>query len=146
MKITFSCPKNKKQHVNLNSKKVLTTKTNPTGESVFSHQKFEFHDLKEAQQTGFNSIPSISIENMIIGVSEAGWSGDWHNEPFPLIGISLCSLVELEVSSGEKQIIKKGDLVIGLDTHGQGHRTANIGKEENLLVAFQLCPHVVKNI
>ncbi len=146
MKTPINYPKNQKQQASLNSKNVLTIEARPTGESFFSHQKLEFHDLKEAQQTGFNSIPSISIENMIIGASEPEYFGDWHPAPFPLLFITLEGIHEVEVYGGEKRALRKGEMLFEAADGKPVHRSTTIGNENTCAVVIEFSRDYKNNL
>ena len=53
----------------------------------------------------------------------------WHNVVCREYVITLEGRAEIEVSSGEKRQVGKGDVLLAEDISGQGHKTQVIGKK-----------------
>lgn len=48
---------------------------------------------------------------------------DWHTSGAGGVTVMLGGWMELEIGSGEKRRLETGDLLLALDTTGQGHRS-----------------------
>lgn len=59
---------------------------------------------------------------------------DWHNVPTPQFAVNMTGTLEVEVSSGQKQLIGPGDLVFLEDATGKGHITRLQSPVSNLFI------------
>ncbi len=59
----------------------------------------------------------------------SGGSYEWHQDPVPRFVITLSGTLEFEVKSGEKFIIRPGDILLAQDNSGSGHTWRLIGDE-----------------
>ena len=58
-----------------------------------------------------------------------GYIYPWHNVVCREYVVIIDGKAEVEVGDGEKRIFKKGDVLLGEDLTGQGHRTRVLGKK-----------------
>ncbi len=58
--------------------------------------------------------------------------GDWHPAPRRQYVLFLAGETEIEVSDGEKRIIRAGDVLLVEDTFGKGHRNRRLSPEPEL--------------
>lgn len=49
--------------------------------------------------------------------------GEWHNSAMAGLSIVLRGSWAIEASDGEKRVLRPGDMLVMLDTTGQGHRS-----------------------
>jgi len=68
---------------------------------------------------------------------EAGATFHWHNAPQPQYIIYLEGEVEVQASSGEKRIMKPGDVLFATDLTGQGHITKTLTKGKSIIITTQ---------
>ena len=71
-------------------------------------------------------------------VAPAGWEGDWHPSPHRQMLVVLKGELEMEVSDGEVRRLRPGDVSIGEDTSGKGHRSLVIGEADCVLAIVHL--------
>jgi hypothetical protein len=57
------------------------------------------------------------------------WEYAWHNVVCREYVITIDGEAEIEVGSGEKRVLRKGDILLAEDLTGQGHRTRVLGKK-----------------
>lgn len=58
--------------------------------------------------------------------------GGWHTAPQRQYVLFLAGKTEIEVSDGEKRILKTGDVLLVEDTTGKGHRNRRLSAEPEL--------------
>lgn len=58
-----------------------------------------------------------------------GWVYTWHTVVCREYVVTLEGEAEIEVGTGEKRVLRKGDVLLAEDLVGQGHRTRVIGKK-----------------
>ncbi len=58
-----------------------------------------------------------------------GWMYTWHNVVCPEYVITINGSAEIEVGSGEKILLRRGDVLLAEDMVGQGHRTRVVGRK-----------------
>ena len=58
--------------------------------------------------------------------------GDWHPAPRRQYVLFLAGETEIEVSDGEKRILRAGDVLLVEDTFGKGHRNRRLSSEPEL--------------
>jgi quercetin dioxygenase-like cupin family protein len=54
--------------------------------------------------------------------TSAGASLDWHNAPHRQYVITLSGRLEFETRTGDRQVVKPGDILLAEDISGGGHR------------------------
>ena len=59
----------------------------------------------------------------------AGYQYTWHNVVCREYVVTLEGKAEIEVSSGDKRLFGKGDVLLAEDVSGSGHKTRVIGKK-----------------
>lgn len=69
---------------------------------------------------------------------EAGYVGDWHPKPFPLLIIVLKGIIEIESTSGDKVVLEAGDSSFEKIQPGLIHRTCVIGKNRAYAAIVEL--------
>ncbi len=68
----------------------------------------------------------------------AGWEGDWHPSPQRQMVIVVSGVFEVDASDGEVRRFGPGDVQLGDDTHGRGHRSRAVGDAPCLLAIVHL--------
>ena len=96
------------------------------GESHFSDQDVA---LKDAGAIGHLSEP-IAAKSVIFRQNDPGYDYDWHVAPQRQFIVLLDGAIEIEVSDGEKRIIRGGEVLLMEDTGGKGHRTRHVEPKE----------------
>jgi len=81
--------------------------------------------IKGSVNEQFNS-QSISIH---FEETAAGSAYDWHPAPKTQFVLTLTGTLEFTVFSGEKFVLKPGEVLIALDTAGSGHTWKMLGDE-----------------
>lgn len=79
------------------------------GHSHFTFGSVAFRDVKEGDSIMFNETAPHSTY-------------DWHTAPTTQYVITLSGTLEFEMHSGEKFILRPGDILIAMDTTGTGHK------------------------
>ena len=106
-----------------------------TGADGQSH----FEDLKLPPPAAPNTVPLTPASGITIRTLPLDFEGDWHHAGrVPAYGVFLSGVFEVEVGDGAKRRFKAGDMVLGEDTTGQGHRTRSVGKEPVTVVRVEL--------
>ena len=75
----------------------------------------------DAQKVGFLRLP-------------VGFDAGWHPAPSKRFVVQLSGTAQLEVGDGERRTFTAGSIVLVTDVAGQGHRTANPGTDDVLMV------------
>lgn len=114
--------------------KISKLNSNEKGESYYEKEVILFYDMDQFEKASCSIPAYVSNEYIVLGSCKQQWRSDWHNEPYPLIGIMLSGKMEIEVSSGNKKIFRKGDLFIGKDVNGTGHRTGSLDQENTIAI------------
>jgi len=52
-----------------------------------------------------------------------GWMGDWHPSPARQFMFFTAGELEIETSDGDVRLFKSGDVGLGEDVYGKGHRS-----------------------
>jgi len=79
----------------------------------------------ESRQLIFLSVPS-------------GWMGDWHPSPARQFMLFTEGKLEVQTSDGDVRQFRAGDVVLGEDIHGKGHRSRVVGEGKLSAVVIQL--------
>lgn len=58
-----------------------------------------------------------------------GWVYTWHNVVCREYVVTIDGEAEVEVGSGEKRLLRRGDVLLAEDLVGRGHRTSVRGKK-----------------
>lgn len=106
-----------------------------TSEDGESH----FDELTEpAMEHRVNADFSRVIEAYGLAFKEAGAQGDvpslgdWHPAPQRQYVLFIKGETEIEVSDGEKRILRCGDVLLVEDTFGKGHRNRRLNPDPEL--------------
>ncbi len=62
-------------------------------------------------------------------LGDADPQGRWHTAPRRQYVMWLIGETEIEVSDGEKRVLRPGDVLLVEDTHGKGHRNRRLTTE-----------------
>lgn len=68
----------------------------------------------------------------------AGWEGEWHPSPQRQVFVVVAGGFEMEASDGEVRRFFPGDVNLGEDTHGRGHRSRSLGDADCVLALIHL--------
>ncbi len=68
----------------------------------------------------------------------SGWEGDWHPSPQRQMVIVVSGIFEVEAGDGEVRRFYPGDVKLGDDTQGRGHRSRSVGDTPCLLAIVHL--------
>ena len=110
-----------------------------TGESRFEDRLVDFQLIQYAPPT-----PSIHVSHFAPATQwgvltlPAGWDGGLHPVPNRQAIFVLSGSVEVELSGGETRRFMPGDILLGEDTGGKGHKTRVVGDEDLVLAAVHL--------
>eukprot|EP00005_Dracoamoeba_jomungandri_P003113 CAMPEP_0174260762 /NCGR_PEP_ID=MMETSP0439-20130205/10468_1 /TAXON_ID=0 /ORGANISM="Stereomyxa ramosa, Strain Chinc5" /LENGTH=121 /DNA_ID=CAMNT_0015345083 /DNA_START=135 /DNA_END=500 /DNA_ORIENTATION=- len=63
---------------------------------------------------------------------------EWHNAPAKQFIVNLNAAVEVEVSSGDKKVIKQGEVFLVEDVTGKGHRSKAVNNQERFSLFLPL--------
>lgn len=113
--------------------------SDPDGESHLEDLRTSFSTVKFAPPappvdlSGF--VPADRLTFLSV---PSGWFGDWHPAPRRQYFLLLRGEMELQVSDGEIRRLKPGDVVLGEDTQGKGHRSRAVGTEDLIAAIVQL--------
>lgn len=80
----------------------------------------------------------IAAKRVYFISAEAGYIGDWHTQPFPLLIIMLEGIIEIESTSGDKVVLEAGDSTFERLQADLIHRTCVIGKKRAYAVIVEL--------
>lgn len=86
------------------------------------------------------------IEAQGLAFKETGRQGDepalggWHTAPQRQYVLFLAGETEIEVSDGEKRILRTGDVLLVEDTTGKGHRNRRLSAEPELWAFVRAAP------
>ena len=72
------------------------------------------------------------------GLESGNFTGDWHTAPRRQYVIYLEGKTEIEVSDGERRLLKTGDVLLVEDTTGKGHRNHTIDDRPKRAVFVRL--------
>jgi hypothetical protein len=96
------------------------------GESHFEEREIE---LEDAGEIGRLSAP-IPVRSVIFRTNEPGYDYDWHVAPRRQFIVLLDGAIEIEVSDGDRRVLRGGDVLLVEDTTGRGHRTRHVEARE----------------
>lgn len=109
------------------------------GESRFEDKPFDFQQIQYAPPT-----PSFQVSQFTpatqwgVLLLPTGWDGGLHPVPNRQVYFVLSGTVEVELSSGETRRFIPGNIVLGEDTTGKGHKTRVVGDEDLELATVHL--------
>ena len=99
-----------------------------TGKDNESHfDEIEIH-LESRGPLGFFTNP-MGVKAFFFREVPAGYQYTWHNVVCREYVVTLEGKAEIEVSSGDKRLFGKGDVLLAEDVSGHGHKTRVIGKK-----------------
>ena len=88
--------------------------------------------------------PPINVSNpfpvrqLIFLSVPPGWIGDWHPSPARQFMFFTKGELEIEASNGQVCLFKAGDVAMGEDTCGKGHRSRVVGDCDVSAVIVQM--------
>jgi uncharacterized cupin superfamily protein len=106
--------------------KAVKILTDSKGKSYF--EDFDI-PLKDFGDIGFLS-DKYPVKSVIFRETSENYNYTWHNAPEKQFVIMLEGSVEIEVGSGEKRIFSDGDILLVLDTNGEGHISKAVNKQK----------------
>jgi len=72
------------------------------------------------------STPAPARQVIFLAVP-SGWLGDWHPSPIRQFMFFTAGELEIEASDGEVRVFRSGDVGLGEDVCGRGHRSRVLG-------------------
>lgn len=81
--------------------------------------------LRDAGPIGRLSAP-VPAASVIFRENEPGYDYDWHTAPARQFIALLDGAIEIEVSDGERRVLRGGEVLLVEDTTGKGHRTRHL--------------------
>lgn len=111
------------------------------GESHFSDEELSLEPITPVP--GVPPTPASSpmpATGMRVFCPPAGGDADWHPVPGRVFNMTISGEIEIEVSSGEVRRFGPGNLILGEDTSGRGHRTRVLGRESACFAMVMLPP------
>ena len=119
--------------------KYVRVYTDESGESHFDDIELELTPKNVAPPApAINLSSDIPATQFVFYSFPPGWIGDWHPVPQRQIFFFLAGEFSGEVSDGEVRIFKAGDVVLGEDTTGKGHRSWVTSQTDVLAAVVQL--------
>jgi len=67
-----------------------------------------------------------------------GWTGDWHPSPAKQFMFFITGQLEIEASDGQVRVFSPGDIGLGEDVRGKGHRSRVVGNCDVSAVIVQM--------
>ena len=99
-----------------------------TGQDGESH--FEEIDIQLIPVGPAGSISEpVPAQNVIFRETGPDYNLDFHPAPRRQYVVNLTGSVELEVGSGEKQVLGPGSILLAEDTTGRGHKSRAVNNE-----------------
>jgi hypothetical protein len=83
------------------------------------------------------STPSPAHQLIFLAVPP-GWKGDWHPSPARQFMIFTSGKLDIEASDGQVCSFAKGDVCLGEDLFGKGHRSQVVGDTDVSAVIVQM--------
>ena len=80
----------------------------------------------------------VSAHQVIFLAVPPGWRGDWHPSPARQFMFFTSGELEIETSDGDVCRFRAGDVGLGEDMHGKGHRSRVVGDVGVTAVIVQL--------
>ncbi len=114
--------------------KVTRIYTDEHGETHFAD---DIVALQEAGPIGRLS-ERVPVRAVIFRTNAPHYNYDWHNAPARQYVVLLDGAIELEVSNGERRILRGGDLLLLEDVTGKGHRTRHLEPHERRSLFIEL--------
>jgi quercetin dioxygenase-like cupin family protein len=92
-----------------------------TGDDDQSH--IYVGEIEWTETEALNAISkSEQAQTISFEETSAGASLDWHNAPHRQYVITLSGRLEFETRTGDRQVVKPGDILLAEDISGGGHR------------------------
>ncbi len=102
--------------------KVTRVYSDAAGDSRFADDDIELHDSGEIGHLS-DQIPAKSV---VFRRNDPGYDYGWHVAPQRQFIVLLDGAIEIEVSTGERRILRGGEILLMEDTTGKGHRTRHV--------------------
>jgi mannose-6-phosphate isomerase-like protein (cupin superfamily) len=110
-----------------------------TGESRFGEMPFDFELIQYAPPTPVLQVSHFTPATQWGGLRLPwGWDGGLHPVPHRQVFFVLSGVLEVELSSGEARRFMPGDILLGEETNGKGHKTRVVGVEDLVLATVHL--------
>ena len=100
--------------------------TDGEGESHFDDLVIK---LRDAGPIGHLS-DRFPVKEVLFRRNDPEYDYGWHPAPRRQFIVLLDGAIELEVSDGERRMLRGGDILLLEDTDGRGHRTRNVEPRE----------------
>ena len=104
--------------------------SDPGGDSHFSSATLELTPVDPGP--GIPPTPAsapVPATALRVLCPTVGGEAGWHPVPARVLNVMLSGTVAIEVSDGETRTFGAGDVILGEDTAGTGHRTTVVGTE-----------------
>ena len=119
--------------------KVTRVYADAQGETHFADLEIP---LQSAGEIGRLSAP-IPARSVILRQNDPGYDYDWHHAPARQFIVLLDGAIELEVSDGERRVLRGGEILLMEDLTGKGHRTRHLEPRERNSVFIVLDEHAI---
>ncbi len=116
--------------------KVTRVYADPSGETHFEDIEM---NLTDSGKIGCLS-ESVPAKSVIFRKNDPDYDYDWHNAPARQYIVLLDGAIELEVSDGEKRVLRGGEVLLVEDVTGKGHRTKHLEPKERRSMFIVLEP------
>ena len=109
------------------------------GESHFEELEVQFETADYAPPAPPLQLSAFqAASNFFFMRIPAGWEGEWHPSPQRQAFVVVSGGFEMEASDGEVRRFFPGDVNLGEDTHGKGHRSRSLGDTDCVLALIHL--------
>jgi hypothetical protein len=109
------------------------------GESHFEEVEVELTPTDYAPPAPPINVSTPSPAHQLIFLSvPPGWEGDWHPSPARQFMIFTSGELEIEASDGQVHLFTEGDVGLGEDLYGKGHRSRAVGEANVSAVIVQM--------
>lgn len=106
--------------------KITRVYSDAAGESRFADEDIQLRDSGEIGHLS-DHIPAKSV---VFRRNDPGYDYDWHVAPQRQFIVLLDGAIEIEVSTGERRILHRGEILLMEDTTGKGHKTRHVEPKE----------------
>jgi len=98
------------------------------GESHFETIEVELDPTDYAPPAPPINVSSpVPARQVIFLAVPSGWLGDWHPSPTRQFMFFTAGELEIETSDGDVRLFRSGDVGLGEDVYGRGHRSRVLG-------------------
>jgi quercetin dioxygenase-like cupin family protein len=109
------------------------------GESHFEEVEVQFQTVDYAPPAPPLELSAFQpASNTFLMQLPPGWVGDWHPSPQRQLFVVVSGGFEMQASDGEVRHFFPGDVNLGEDTHGKGHRSKALGDSGCVLALVHL--------